>query len=76
MIPPVRILHTKIPTRAGLRLLVAVVFLGLSLGFFAAAPALGQRGEAMVDWLNDYEAAIREAKRTGKPIFLEFRCVP
>ena len=27
-------------------------------------------------WFNDYAAAIREAKSTGKPIFLEFRCEP
>lgn len=27
-------------------------------------------------WLDNYDAAIAEAKRTGKPIFLEFRCAP
>lgn len=27
-------------------------------------------------WYANYQAAIREAKITGKPIFLEFRCVP
>lgn len=27
-------------------------------------------------WFNDYNAAIREAKSTGKPILLEFRCEP
>jgi hypothetical protein len=27
-------------------------------------------------WLDDYSAAIKEAKATGKPIFLEFRCAP
>lgn len=29
-----------------------------------------------VEWLDSYEAALEEAKRTGKPIFLEFRCSP
>jgi hypothetical protein len=29
-----------------------------------------------LDWLDDYNAAIKEAKATGKPIFLEFRCAP
>jgi len=27
-------------------------------------------------WLDDYQAAIKESKATGKPIFLEFRCGP
>jgi len=27
-----------------------------------------------LNWLGDYREAIQEAKRTGKPIFLEFRC--
>jgi hypothetical protein len=32
--------------------------------------------EEAVPWLDNYAAAIQEAKRTGKPIFLEFRCEP
>jgi len=27
-------------------------------------------------WLDNYEAALKEAEKTGKPIFLEFRCAP
>lgn len=27
-------------------------------------------------WLDNYEAAVKEAKATGKPIFLEYRCEP
>jgi hypothetical protein len=27
-------------------------------------------------WLADYQAAIKESKATGKPIFLELRCGP
>ena len=27
-------------------------------------------------WLDNYQAAIKESKATGKPIFLEFRCAP
>jgi hypothetical protein len=27
-------------------------------------------------WLDNYAEAIQEAKRTGRPIFLEFRCEP
>ncbi len=39
-----------------------------------ASPLLAQ--EEAVPWLDNYKAAIQEAKRTGKPIFLEFRCEP
>jgi hypothetical protein len=27
-----------------------------------------------IHWLDNYKDALREAKRTQKPIFLEFRC--
>ncbi len=27
-------------------------------------------------WHSTYDSAMSEAKATGKPIFLEFRCVP
>jgi len=27
-----------------------------------------------VEWLSNYKDAIQEAKRTQKPIFLEYRC--
>jgi hypothetical protein len=27
-------------------------------------------------WLDNYQAAIKQARVTGKPIFLEFRCAP
>jgi hypothetical protein len=27
-------------------------------------------------WFDSYDEAVDEAKRTGKPIFLEFRCEP
>jgi uncharacterized protein YyaL (SSP411 family) len=29
-----------------------------------------------VDWLNNYTEALAEARRTQKPIFLEYRCEP
>ena len=32
--------------------------------------------EQAVPWIESYEEAISEAERTGKPIFLEFRCAP
>lgn len=27
-------------------------------------------------WLSNYKDAVEEARRTGKPIFLEYRCEP
>jgi hypothetical protein len=39
----------------------------------AAGPG---RGEDDLVWIERYEAALEEARRTGKPIFLEFRCAP
>ena len=29
-----------------------------------------------VTWIERYDEAIEEARETGKPIFLEFRCAP
>ena len=29
-----------------------------------------------VDWFNSYQRGLEEARRTGKPIFLEHRCEP
>jgi len=40
---------------------------------FCLKPATAQDDETM-DWLDDYQKAREEAKRTHKPIFLEFRC--
>ena len=42
------------------------------------APAQSPRkiDPAKYGWLGDYNAALAEAKRTGKPIFLVFRCEP
>lgn len=39
---------------------------------------LHAQGAAAYDifWHNNYDPALSEAKRTGKPIFIAFRCVP
>jgi len=42
------------------------------LARLAAAPMPAQ--DDSVKWLNNYQAALRQAKQTHKPIFLEFRC--
>ena len=52
---------------------VLYVVLGSSVGLLAGR-LLGQDDE--INWLESYNEAIREARRTGKPIFLEFRCEP
>lgn len=41
------------------------------LAFFAMSAAAQE-----LEWRADYNAALEEAKRSGKPLFLEFRCVP
>jgi len=40
---------------------------------FCVVPTRAQE-EDTIEWLGDYQQAIQEAKRTHKPIFLEFRC--
>ena len=47
---------------------LAFLSLALSLPLFAQ--------EETLDWLDNYKQAIQEAKRTQKPIFLEYRCEP
>lgn len=34
------------------------------------------RAKQAVVWIDSYKEAIEEARRTQKPIFLEFRCAP
>lgn len=41
-----------------------------------AKPSATPVSDDKVVWLDNYEAALKEAKATGKPIFLEFRCAP
>ena len=41
-------------------------------GAFIAAPSQAQ--DNGVNWLGDYREALRQAKQTQKPIFMEFRC--
>ena len=44
----------------------------LSLGAIAqSAP-----GDDEIVWKDNYQAALKEARATGKPIFLEYRCEP
>lgn len=53
--------------------LAGVVLLALA----GAADARPPRPDpAKFGWFTDYPKALAEAKRTGKPIFLVFRCEP
>ena len=45
----------------------------VTMGMFSLVPAFAQDDET-IDWLDNYDKALAEAKRTNKPIFLEFRC--
>ena len=45
----------------------------VTMGMLSLVPAFAQ-DEETVDWLDNYDKALAEAKRTNKPIFLEFRC--
>ena len=46
------------------------------LGLFAVLAGLAglQAQDDGINWLSDYREAIRQAKLTDRPIFLEFRC--
>jgi hypothetical protein len=49
---------------------------GLLLAIVSTAAAPPKLDPAKYGWYADYAAATAEAKRTGKPIFLVFRCEP
>ena len=44
----------------------------LSVAVFGQAKA----DDEDIVWLDNYQAALKEARATGKPIFLEYRCEP
>ena len=47
----------------------------LACSVLALFPA-GLAAQDTVQWLDNYEEALEEARKTGKPIFLEYRCSP
>ena len=52
-----------------------VVVVALAASVASIVPTVAQ-GDEMITWLADYDQALAEARRTGKPIFLEYRCSP
>ena len=47
----------------------------LAILLSSAAPAQ-EAEDGFLSWFESYNEALAEAKKTGKPIFLEFRCSP
>lgn len=43
---------------------------------FASTFAQAQNAPDEIEWIESYDDAIAEARRTGRPLFLTFRCVP
>ena len=54
----------------------AVGLPALAFLLVVAACVQGAMAREAVTWIQSYDEAIAEARRTGKPIFLEFRCAP
>jgi hypothetical protein len=54
------------------RLAAPMVFLG---GLAFPAPAAAQSKEG-IQWHDNYQQALKLARESGKPIFLEYRCEP
>lgn len=54
----------------------AIVSFFLALVFGASAFAQEEEEPEMLYWHSYYPEALEEARKTGKPIFLEFRCAP
>jgi hypothetical protein len=52
-----------------------VHYLLASFLIFSFAAALSAQDD-MIYWIDNYPEAIQEAKKSGKPLFLEFRCEP
>ena len=60
---------------------LTVGFIALLLGGLSVSPAFAQRGRVRDDaarygWTDDLPAALKEAKRTGKPVVVVLRCIP
>jgi hypothetical protein len=54
-------------------LLAAFIFGGLAL---ASAQPPGRPNAAQHGWLSNYRQGLEQARETGKPLMLVFRCVP
>ena len=71
---PNRMTEVTTMNRRVLAGLVLATVGGLGLGLLGS-PA-GAEDEGRLTWLTDVDAARAEARATGRPLFLVFRCVP
>ena len=60
---------------------LTVALIALLLGGLSASPAFAQKGRVRDDaekygWTDDLPAAMKEAKRTNKPVVVILRCIP
>ena len=51
-------------------------FVAAVILFSLTAAAQSKPGDDEIVWRDNYQAALKEARATGKPIFLEYRCEP
>lgn len=50
------------------------VLLALAVSLSGRPVAYSQEATGAISWRTDYEPARREAKQSGKPLFVVFRC--
>jgi hypothetical protein len=56
--------------------MVAISWVWVSLWASMGGAGVQKLDPSRYGWLSDYAVALREARRSGKPIFLVFRCEP
>ena len=54
------------------RVLAALVCLSVPVGVAGEQPA----DDDTLVWFDDYQQALAQAKETGRPLLVEFRCAP
>lgn len=47
----------------------------LTLAVLVSTSSVAQEDDSL-EWLDDYDEAIALARKTGNPLWLEFRCAP
>jgi len=60
----------------GIDIMVAISWVWVSLWASMGGAGVQKLDPSRYGWLSDYAVALREARRSGKPIFLVFRCEP
>ena len=55
---------------------ILILFAALFLALTPLTEIVAQNPNDEIFWHNKYETALKEAKETGKPLLVSFRCVP